>query len=63
MHDPQEPHFSALKRILRYIRGTLHHGLQMYVSPSCGLIGQDAPPLGDLLRGIYYVFLGHNLLS
>ncbi|GJS23513.1 ribonuclease H-like domain-containing protein [Tanacetum coccineum] len=23
MHDPREPHFSALKRILRYVRGTL----------------------------------------
>ncbi|XP_071704924.1 uncharacterized mitochondrial protein AtMg00810-like [Rutidosis leptorrhynchoides] len=27
MHDPREPHFSALKRILRYIRGTLDLGL------------------------------------
>ncbi|GJY95396.1 ribonuclease H-like domain-containing protein [Tanacetum coccineum] len=25
MHDPREPHFSALKRILQYIRGTLDH--------------------------------------
>ena len=24
MHDPREPHLVALKRILRYIRGTLH---------------------------------------
>lgn len=23
MHDPREPHMSALKRILRYIKGTL----------------------------------------
>jgi hypothetical protein len=23
MHDPQEPHLAALKRILRYVRGTL----------------------------------------
>jgi len=27
MHDPREPHLAALKRILRYIRGTLHLGL------------------------------------
>ena len=27
MHDPREPHLTALKRILRYIRGTLHLGL------------------------------------
>ncbi|KAJ9548922.1 hypothetical protein OSB04_021465 [Centaurea solstitialis] len=38
MHDPREPHFHALKRILRYIRGTLTHGLQIHVSPSSDLI-------------------------
>jgi hypothetical protein len=27
MHDPREPHLAALKRILRYLRGTLHMGL------------------------------------
>lgn len=27
MHDPREPHLAALKRILRYIRGTLDLGL------------------------------------
>lgn len=27
MHDPRKPHLHALKRILRYIRGTLDHGL------------------------------------
>ncbi|GJZ13589.1 ribonuclease H-like domain-containing protein, partial [Tanacetum coccineum] len=26
MHDPREAHFSALKRILRYVPGTLDHG-------------------------------------
>ncbi|GJR96989.1 ribonuclease H-like domain-containing protein [Tanacetum coccineum] len=25
MNDPREPHFSALKQILRYVRGTLDH--------------------------------------
>nr|GEY57984.1 hypothetical protein [Tanacetum cinerariifolium] len=30
MHDPREPYFSALKRILRYVRGTLDYGLQLY---------------------------------
>ncbi|GKG19479.1 ribonuclease H-like domain-containing protein [Tanacetum coccineum] len=33
MHDLREPHFSALKRILRYVRGTLDYGLQLF-SPS-----------------------------
>ncbi|GKD54202.1 ribonuclease H-like domain-containing protein, partial [Tanacetum coccineum] len=30
MRDPREPHFSALKRILRYVRGTLDYGLQLF---------------------------------
>ncbi|GJV24782.1 ribonuclease H-like domain-containing protein [Tanacetum coccineum] len=30
MHDPREPHFSALKRILCYVRGTLDYGLQLF---------------------------------
>ncbi|GKA94790.1 ribonuclease H-like domain-containing protein [Tanacetum coccineum] len=30
MHDPRDPHFTALKRILRYVRGTIDHGLQLY---------------------------------
>ncbi|GJW75377.1 ribonuclease H-like domain-containing protein [Tanacetum coccineum] len=29
-HDPREPHLAALKRILRYVRGTLDYGLQQY---------------------------------
>nr|GEU66978.1 ribonuclease H-like domain-containing protein [Tanacetum cinerariifolium] len=32
MHDPREPHFSVLKRILRYIRGTMDYGLQLFSS-------------------------------
>ncbi|GKD96259.1 ribonuclease H-like domain-containing protein, partial [Tanacetum coccineum] len=31
MHDPREPHFAALKHILRYVRGTIDFGLQLYV--------------------------------
>ncbi|GKB77890.1 ribonuclease H-like domain-containing protein [Tanacetum coccineum] len=38
MHDPREPHFSALKRILRYIRGTLTSGLQLYSSTTSSLV-------------------------
>ncbi|GJX89042.1 ribonuclease H-like domain-containing protein [Tanacetum coccineum] len=32
MHDPRDPHFTALKRIFRYVRGTLDYGLQLHVS-------------------------------
>ncbi|XP_071688691.1 uncharacterized mitochondrial protein AtMg00810-like [Rutidosis leptorrhynchoides] len=32
VHDSREPHLSALKRILRYVRGTLDLGLQLFAS-------------------------------
>ncbi|GKA53516.1 ribonuclease H-like domain-containing protein [Tanacetum coccineum] len=38
MHDPREPHFSALKRILRYVCGTLTCGLQLYASTTSSLV-------------------------
>ncbi|GJT27755.1 ribonuclease H-like domain-containing protein [Tanacetum coccineum] len=39
MHDPREPHFAALKRILRYVQGTLELGLQLYVFATTSLVG------------------------
>nr|GEU71944.1 ribonuclease H-like domain-containing protein [Tanacetum cinerariifolium] len=39
MHDPREPHFAALKRILRYVRGTVDFGLQLYASATTSLVG------------------------
>nr|GEX49422.1 ribonuclease H-like domain-containing protein [Tanacetum cinerariifolium] len=38
MHDPQEPHFSALKRILWNVQGTLDYGLQLFSSTTDSLI-------------------------
>ncbi|GKD65371.1 ribonuclease H-like domain-containing protein [Tanacetum coccineum] len=38
MHDPQEPHLVALKRVLRYVRGTLDFGLQLYAFITGSLI-------------------------
>nr|GEY59361.1 ribonuclease H-like domain-containing protein [Tanacetum cinerariifolium] len=56
MHDPREPHFNALKRILRYIRGTLDHGLQLYAFSTSQLVayssGQGARLLGARLLAI-----------
>ncbi|GJT69125.1 ribonuclease H-like domain-containing protein [Tanacetum coccineum] len=37
MHDPREPHLAALKRILRYVRGTLDYGLQLFASSTSQL--------------------------
>ncbi|GJR93545.1 ribonuclease H-like domain-containing protein [Tanacetum coccineum] len=68
MHDPREPHFAALKRILRYVRGTLTHGLQLYASTTSSLVAySDADwagcPTTRRSTSGYCVFLGNNLLS
>ncbi|GJY73209.1 ribonuclease H-like domain-containing protein [Tanacetum coccineum] len=42
MHDPRDPHFTALKRILRYVRGTLDYGLQLHVSSTTQLSAAEA---------------------
>nr|GEV77943.1 reverse transcriptase domain-containing protein [Tanacetum cinerariifolium] len=39
MHDPREPHFAALKRILRYVQGTLELGLHLHASATTSLLG------------------------
>ncbi|GJU06945.1 ribonuclease H-like domain-containing protein [Tanacetum coccineum] len=68
MHDPREPHFAALKRILRYVRGTVDFGLQLYASATTSLVGYtDADwagcPSTRRSTSGYCVFLGNNLLS
>lgn len=68
MHDPKEPYFSALKRILRYVRGTLHHGLQLYSFSNRDIYTySDADwagcPVTRRSTSSYCVFLAHNLLS
>nr|GEX10193.1 copia protein [Tanacetum cinerariifolium] len=68
MHDPREPHFTALKRILCYIRGTLDHGLQLYASSTSQLVAySDADSAGcpTTRRSTSgcCVFLGDNLLT
>ncbi|GKA77730.1 hypothetical protein Tco_0784267 [Tanacetum coccineum] len=49
MHDPRDPYFFALKRILRYVRGTIDHGLRLHVSSisqlSTTLQAPPSPPL------------------
>ncbi|GKF58498.1 ribonuclease H-like domain-containing protein, partial [Tanacetum coccineum] len=68
MHDLREPHFAALKRILRYVRGTVDFGLQLYASATTSLVGYTnvdwagCPSTRRSTLG-YYVFLGDNLLS
>ncbi|GJR30630.1 ribonuclease H-like domain-containing protein [Tanacetum coccineum] len=68
MHDPREPHFSALKRILHYVRGTLDYGLQLFSSSNTDLVAYSdvdwaGCPTTRCSTFGYYVFLGNNLLS
>nr|GFB78715.1 ribonuclease H-like domain-containing protein [Tanacetum cinerariifolium] len=68
MHDPRDLYFSALKRILWYVHGTLDYGLQLFSSTTNSLIAySDAdwagcPTMRQSTSG-YCVFLGNNLLS
>lgn len=68
MHDPQEPHFITLKRILSYAYGIFGHGLQIFSSPTRELIGYSYADWAHCLvaqcsTSGYWVFLGDNLLS
>ncbi|GJV11866.1 ribonuclease H-like domain-containing protein [Tanacetum coccineum] len=68
MHDLREPHFSTLKRILRYVRGTVDFGLQLYAFATTSLVGYtDADWAGfpSTRRSTlgYCIFLGDSLLS
>lgn len=68
MHDPRQIHLNALKRIIRYIQGTIGHGLQMYRSQRRTLTAySDADWAGcpDTRRSTsgYCVYLGENLIS
>ncbi|XP_062203437.1 uncharacterized mitochondrial protein AtMg00810-like [Phragmites australis] len=37
MHDPREPHLAMIKRILRYVKGSLDHGLSISSSSASTL--------------------------
>jgi hypothetical protein len=68
MHDPRESHLAALKRLLRYVQGTVDFGLVLHRSPSAVLVVYtDADWAGcpDTRRSTsgYVVFLDDNLIS
>ncbi|KAI3764159.1 hypothetical protein L2E82_14162 [Cichorium intybus] len=68
MHAPRTSHLNALKRILRYIKGTINHGLLLTKSTSAKLLAYtDADWAGcpDTRRSTsgYCVYFGDNLIS
>ncbi|KAJ9539514.1 hypothetical protein OSB04_032247 [Centaurea solstitialis] len=68
MHDPRLPHLNALKRILRYLKGTLSHGLHIKASAVDRLVAySDADWAGcpNTRRSTsgFCVYLGDNLVS
>lgn len=62
MYDPREPHFAALKRILRYVQGTLDFGLHLYSSSATSLVGYtDADWAGcPLYPTVYFRLLSFS---
>jgi hypothetical protein len=67
MHDPREPHLTAMKRILRYLQGTPAYSLLRHSSSSDLIIYTDADWAGcpdtRCSTSGYAVFLGDNLVS
>jgi hypothetical protein len=68
MHTPREPHLTALKQILRYLRGSLNYGLLLRPSPTSELVVYtDADWVGcpdtRWSTSGYVVLLGANLVS
>ncbi|XP_056687859.1 uncharacterized mitochondrial protein AtMg00810-like [Spinacia oleracea] len=68
MNDPRNAHMAALKRVLRYINGSIHFGLHLYKSNVESLISYTDADWGgcpDTRRSTsgYCVFLGDNLIS
>jgi hypothetical protein len=68
MLDPREPHFIAMKRTLRYLRGTLDYGLLLRCSASSELMvytnvdWMGCPDTRRFTSG-YAIFLSANLVS
>nr|GEW60968.1 ribonuclease H-like domain-containing protein [Tanacetum cinerariifolium] len=68
MHDPREQHLNVMKRVLRYLRGTINLGLQLFRCTTSQLIAySDADwvgcPATRRSTSGYCVFHGDNLLT
>ena len=68
LHAPRDTHWSAVKRILRYVRLTVSHGLHLRPNPTGVLSAySDADWAGSpddrRSTGGYAVFFGSNLIA
>lgn len=68
MHSPLDTHWKEVKRILRYLEGTLQYDLTLKKSNSLALIGFCDADLGNNIddrksTSSSCVFLGPNLVS
>jgi hypothetical protein len=68
MHNPTDLHWQAVKRLLRYLKQTVHFGLQFYRTDSASIQAYSDPDwTGDRddrrSTGGYCIFLGKNLIS
>lgn len=68
MHDPSQHHWKAVKRVLRYLKGTINLGLCLRRSIEFHLVMYtDADWAGDVNDRVsttgYLLYLGHNPIS
>lgn len=68
MHNPRHTHWQALKRVLRYLKGTIYHGLVLNRNSSITLsVFSDSDWGGVHSAGrsttTYLLYLGTNIVS
>ncbi|XP_019189411.1 PREDICTED: uncharacterized protein LOC109183804 [Ipomoea nil] len=68
MHAPTDEHWGLLKRVLRYVKGTLSHGLRLLASPIADIHANSDSywagcPIDRKSTSGYAVYLGSNLIS
>ncbi|XP_019150243.1 PREDICTED: uncharacterized protein LOC109147061 [Ipomoea nil] len=68
MRTPTDEHWAMLKRVLRYVKGTLTHGLRLSASSSSDVHAYSDSdwagcPMDRKSTSGYAVFLGSNLVS